>query len=76
MDLWIYSGYMMLWLIYASSLVIFKHISESMTCGLFGLLYIDEMVMKILHWKAWKAYFLLLCSFPAFITVLACLRLL
>ena len=47
----------MLWLIYASSLVIFKHISESMTCGLFGLLYIDEMVMKILHWKAWKAYF-------------------
>ena len=41
--------------LYASSLVIFKHISESMTCGLSGLFYFDEMDMKILHWMAWKA---------------------
>ena len=45
----------MLWLIYASSLVIFKHISESMTCGLSGLFYFVEMDMKILLWMAWKA---------------------
>ena len=57
-------------------MVIYKHITESMTYGLFGLLYVDEMDMKIVHWMAWKANLFAAVFFSSIHYITCLLRLL